>query len=247
MTVARDITLDRANVDFSLLVGREVLLITEQFPGKALKTRVIGVKENNLVIDRSGSGGLVNQLICRQNIEVHFMYKDQPMVFHSTVSIPREGKIQIPIADDLNPKVRRKFIRYDYGNEIKLTYFDMAHIKNARLNKLKWMETGTLNISGGGMLVEIPTILTRDNYVIFNLGLEGFELPKLMVGRVRHCFRESQAGVRAGVEFLVKEELAETMPPFLIKSLSDKMLQFDAVMRMELTRYFEEKYRKKLI
>ncbi len=247
MTIARDITLDKGNVDFSLLVGREVLLITEQFPGKVLRTRVIGVKGNNLIIDRSGSGGLINQLICRQHIEVHFLYKDQPMVFHSVVSIPREGKIEIPIADDLNPKVRRKFVRYDYGREIKLTYFDMAHIKTARLNKLKWMETGTLNIGGGGMLIEIPTVLTRENYVIFNLGLEEIGLPKLMVGRVRHCQRDGRAGVRAGVEFLIKEELGETVPAFLMKSLSDILIQFDAIKRMELTRYFEEKYRNKLI
>lgn len=247
MIAQESVVLSRTNVDFSVLVGREVKLLTEQFPGKILQTRIIAVKSNNLIVDRSGSGGLVNQLICRQNVEVHFIYKDQTMVFHSTVSIPREGKIEIPIAGDLNPKVRRKFVRYDYGHEIKMTYFDMAHIGTARLNKLKWLETGTLNIGGGGMLVEVPSQLTRGNFVIFNLGLEDFILPKLMVGRIRHCVNAERKGNTAGVEFLVREDLNQAIPPTLVKSLSDQLFRFDARTRLELARYLEENYRNKIV
>ncbi len=241
-----EVILNRNDVDFSLIVGREIKLVTEQFPGRALSTRVIAVKEDSLVIDRSGSGGLVNQLICRQNVEVHFNYKDQPMVFFSTVNIPREGKIEIPIAVDLSPKVRRKFVRYDFIKEIRMTYCDMTQFKDARLNKLKWLETNVINLGGGGMLLELPTVLSRDNFIIFNLEMDDFPLPKLMIGRVRHSRSERNTGMRAGIEFILKEERQAVLPPTVSKNLSEQLFNFDSQMRLELARHLEENYRKSI-
>ena len=58
------------DIDHSALVGRNIRLRTEQFPNRILDTRIVSVSRGNLIIDRSGSSGMINQLIGNQNIEV---------------------------------------------------------------------------------------------------------------------------------------------------------------------------------
>src|SRR3989304_3135803 len=99
MALEKDhVILSSQTIDYSKLVGREIQLRTEQFSGRILSTKVIAITDGNLIIDRSGSAGRIDQLITNQNIEVIFDYKGESVGFTSKIIIPRPGRVQIPIA-----------------------------------------------------------------------------------------------------------------------------------------------------
>ena len=65
--------INSANIDYSILIGKRIKIITEQFPGQLLTTRIMSTGDNNLVLDNSGSDGKINQLIQKQNVNVSEM------------------------------------------------------------------------------------------------------------------------------------------------------------------------------
>ncbi len=234
--------LNSSQIDYSRLVGREIRLRTEQFPGHLLVTRVLAVADNNLVIDRSGSGGRIDQLIANQKTEVLFDYKGEPVAFTSIIIIPHLGRLQIPLSGEVLPQLRRQFVRLNLNHDVRLTFFDDTNIGFVRLNRLKWLETSTLNISGGGMLVKIPAFVGSEGFLVMHLGLEGVVLPKLMVGRVRHRQPAEESHAQVGVEFVIRENCAERLPRNLLRNLPLKLFDFDYQKRATLAQFLTEYY-----
>jgi len=232
-----NIILASNEVDFTELVGREIKFKTEQYSGRILTTRVVSVRDDSLIIDRSGSSGLVNQLIPNQKIEVDFVYKGQPVVFVSKIIVPREGRMQIPIASEVIPRLQREFMRLDLDKQVKLAIFDEIHISAARLNRLKWLETRMLNLSGGGMLVAIPGRIENDCYFIIHFKLENFELPNLVIARARHVRSGEGNYSDVGVEFIVREERRDKLPRSIIQNIPDVMFGLDKLKRDDLSEF----------
>jgi c-di-GMP-binding flagellar brake protein YcgR len=225
------------DVDFASLLGCEIKLKTEQFPKRMLVTKVVSISGGNLIIDRSGSDGLVDQLIGKQNVVVFMDYKGQKVKFSSNISKPREERIQIPIADVIVPIIVREYERINMVKDVRLTYFDSASISSARLNKLKWLETNTKNLSGGGMLVEIPASLSNDYYMILHLGLDNFEIPKLLLGKICHSNQGDNNHYHTGVEFITREACREKLSKALLRNLPPTLFIFDRKMRRELASF----------
>ena len=236
-------TISSVDVQFKQLVGRKIKLITQQFSGRVLTARVVSISDNSIVLDRSGASGLIDQLINRQEVTVQFEYKGEYLSFSSTISIPREGKIQIPVPENVRPLVLRRFCRFNMNRDVRLTYFDAEHIRTSRLNKLRWLKTPTANLSGGGMLVEMPARLSLDDFMILNLDLDDIDIPDLIVGRIRHCFNTPDDGVLVGVEFMMKENYRKVMPAVVAKNLKPGLFAFDEEKRKELARHLAGQYR----
>jgi len=233
--------ISREDIDQSALVGKELKIKTEQFPGRLLSTRIIGISGENLTIDRSGSSGFINQLIGNQNIEVYLDYKGEQVVFSSVLSKPKEGRIQIPLTGDIIPEVNRRFIRVELELDVRLTFFDNNGITSSRLNKLRWFKTKTVNVSGGGMLIEIPVSLSNEYFMILHLGLEKFDMPVLMIGDIRHS-RAINNNYYTGVEFIIRENHKKRLPKTLVRNLPDKLLTFNREKRENLNVFLTEKY-----
>ncbi|MEW5924017.1 MAG: PilZ domain-containing protein [Candidatus Zixiibacteriota bacterium] len=229
-------------IDSSELVGHQVQMRTDQFPGKILTTRIVGVSGGKLLMDRSGSSGLVGDLIHNQNVEVHLSYKGEPVVFCSKIAVPHKGKLQIPLADTIFPIVNRAFQRIDLEMDVNLACFDSANIAMVRLNRLRWFKTKTINLSAGGLLVELPLNLSEEYYMIVNLGIPEVDIPDLIVGRVRHCRPGRDNHFYAGVEFVIREYCHDTVPKSMIRNLPEKLFAFDKKSRENLDKYLNEKY-----
>jgi c-di-GMP-binding flagellar brake protein YcgR len=242
MMLPPNIYIKSAGIDYSRLVGREVKIRTEQFPGKLLSARVVAFTEKNLVIDRSGSSGLINDLINHQPVEVSFEYKGEPVVFSSKICIPRQGRLQIPIASDVRPQVRRQFLRLEVPSNIRLTFFDDTNISSVRLSKLKWLETNAINISGGGILIGLPLFFPKDNYMILHIDLSEIIIPQLMVGRIRHKQKGDNNLTNVGVELVIREDCSEKLPNSLLRNLPLKLFDFDEKTRSGLASFLVDKY-----
>jgi c-di-GMP-binding flagellar brake protein YcgR len=237
-----DIVIKSAGIDYSHLVGREIKLRAEQFPNQILRTRVLAISDNNLVLDRSGSAGRIDQLVNNQNVEVIFDYRGEPAVFTSKITIPRTGRLQIPIASEVTPQVRRQFVRFPAQKDVHFTLVGDVNISFVRLEKLKWIESHTANLSGGGMLVELPNLFASADYMIFHLDMEEFSLPKLLIGKVRHRHRHDDRQSYAGVEFVTRDDRENSLPAGMIKNLPGKLFSFDRKMRDELATFLNDQY-----
>ncbi|RKX21767.1 MAG: hypothetical protein DRP51_03660 [Candidatus Zixiibacteriota bacterium] len=237
------VLIDRAKIDCSVLVGKRIKINAEQFPGQVLTTRIMSTGGNNLVLDKSGSDGKISQLIQKQNANVQFEYKGQAIAFTSTIVITDGGRVLIPMAESLNPMVRRKFVRFDMEKTIRLTYFDERNIKTTRLNKLKWFETTIANIGGGGILAFMPSMLADDNFILMNMNMDNLEFPPLILGRVCHSHRNNKKKIVTGIEFITREISGKIIPSSLIRNLPEAIFQFNNGTVRYLTKYLEENNR----
>ncbi len=232
--------INSAKIDCSILVGKRIKIITEQFPGQALTTRIMSTGDNNLVLDKSGSEGKISQLIQKQNVNVQFEYKGQAIAFTSTIATSDSGRILIPIAESISPMVRRKFVRFEMDKVIRLTYFDEGNIKTARLNKLKWFETTIANIGGGGVLVFMPSMLADDNFILMNMNMDNLEFPHLILGRVCHSHRNDKNNIVTGIEFITRENGGKIIPSSLVRNLPEAIFQFSNGTAKNLAKYLEK-------
>ncbi len=235
--------INSAKIDSSILVGKRIKIITEQFPGQALTTRIMSAGDNNLVLDKSGSGGKISQLIQKQNVNVQFEYKGQAIAFTSAIVTSDGGRIMIPMAESLNPMVRRKFVRFDMDKVIRLTYFDERNIKTARLSKLKWFETTIANIGGGGVLAFMPSVLADDNFILMNMDMDNLEFPHLILGRICHSHRNDKNKIVTGIEFITRENGGKIIPSSLIRNLPEAIFHFNNSTAKVLAKYLEKNNR----
>jgi len=225
--------IDKEAINHNDFMGCELKIQSEQFPGILLTTKVVGIYEDNLLIDRSGSNGLVDDLINNQKILVHVVYKGEPVVFDSKIVSPMKGRMYIPLSQNLRPEINRAFERVALQTDVRLAYFNNASISTARLSHLKWIETKSINVSGGGVMVELPIDLTSDYYLIMHLGLNHHEIPQLLLGQVRHS---NSVGNKysVGVEFIIKETYKSFLPMSLIRNLPKKIFEFGEIGRKKL-------------
>lgn len=229
-----------AEVDRRDLVGREIKIKCDQFADKILDSKVVGISGDNLIIDRSGSSGLVNELINNQKIAAYLDYKGQQVVFYSQVSSPHRGRLHIPLPQNIFPETNRAFKRISLMKDIRLAYFNNSHISSTRLNKLKWIETKTANIGGGGVLVQVPSDLTEEFYMIIHLGFENLSIPKLLLGNVRHSQHDPGNQFFVGVEFIINENYKFKLPHTLIRNLPVQLFEFNDPAREKLARFVIE-------
>lgn len=232
--------INSAHIDYSILVGKKIKIMAEQFPGQMLSTRIMSMAVNHLVLDKSGSDGKISQLIQKQNVNVQFEYKGQEISFISSIVTSKSGRVQIPLVESINPMVRRKFVRFDIDKTVRLTYFDERNIISARLKKLKWFETILSNIGGGGLLAIMPSMLANDNFVLLNFKIDRLELPRLVLGRVCHSYRNDKNKIVTGIEFITNENAGRIISPSLIRNLPEAIFKFNNKTARELVKCLEQ-------
>jgi hypothetical protein len=88
---------------------------------------------------------------------------------------------------------------------VRLATVPMQSMRAHDIARLRWVETDTLNFSSGGLLIELPSSLSKDVLMLLNLELQTSEFPRLIMGQVRHCFSDDIGKSRAGIEFIIRE------------------------------------------
>jgi len=123
---------------------------------------------------------------------------------------------------------------------VKLAYFNDTSISSTRLNRLRWIETRTVNISGGGVLVELPANLTEEYYMILNLTLSEVDFPHLILGQVRHCNSSPNNRYNVGVEFVINETYKNSLPRTLIRNLPTDLFSLRLIDRQNVDAFINK-------
>lgn len=218
----------------STLVGREILIFSEQFPGQPLISRVVHACGKVISIDRQGSLGRVDSLVNNQRVVIQFEYKDQRVTVDTVLKRTSGGKCSLLLGDRVVPLVRRQFSRAPLVRLIRMAVLPINTFRADRLSSLRWIESDTLNISGGGVLVDLTSRLEKETCVLMNIELSEYDFPTLMCGKVRHCYQGNDNHFMIGIEFVVKEEAHKLFSRSIISRLPQAALRYTAAGRAEM-------------
>ncbi len=221
-------------LDFSSLVGREIVLFTEQFPGKRLTSRVIMVNQNVIAIDRSKSSGLIDDLVNNQKVVVQFDYRGEVVSVQATMKRSSGGKCNLMLGDTIVPLVRRKFRRYDLSLQVKLAVVHPATFQPDSLARLRWMETDTINVSCGGVLLNLDSVLRDEAYLFLHVAMQEFLLPQMVVAQVRHSLQKDGGRHNVGLEFIINEQKQKHFNHNVLRCMPATVLEYSAGQRAQV-------------
>mgnify|MGYP001611710941 CR=1 FL=1 len=224
-----DVVLD--GLDFSTLVGKEILIFSEQFAGQPLKSRVVLVKDRTLSADRSGNGGRIDSLVNNQVLTLRFDYKGEPVAIRGTLKKTQGGNCNIILEEKAKPLALRKFKRFDMIVPVKMTKLTINTFGRNMFAKLRWMESKTSNISAGGMLLELAGYLEAETFLVLNMAIQDVKFPALVLGQIRYCDKVDNARYRTGIEFITREMSLNKFEPSFFKKLPDAVLEYDNTKR----------------
>jgi hypothetical protein len=227
------------SIDISLLVGRDIIVYTEQFPGRELKTRVVAAHDRQISVDAGSNFDWIGNLVNNQTTIVQFPYKGQEVSVKATFRRSVGGRCFFLMGDEVTPLSQRRFCRVKMKCEVRLAPFPLATHSRKNLASLRWMATSSVNISSGGMMVTVPSFLEKDVYLLLNIELEDELFPPLILGQVRHCFQLDNGQFQIGIEFIVQELGNKLFSPARRQELPTSLFRYTRLQRDKLNRKLE--------
>ena len=225
---------DASRFDFSLLVGHEMTLFSQQFPGKPLKSKVILARDGEVSIDRSGGSGLIDNLVNNQKVTMRVTYKGQQISVPATLKRSGGGRCRIIVGEKVVPLSRRRFTRVFLSRPVKLAVIPVSTFNRNKLARLRWLETVTINISGGGALIDFSSCLENPTYLFLNIDLAEFSFPPLMLGQVLYSLPRDNGHFHIGLEFIVREERERRFSLTTLKQLPHVVFEYGRQERIKL-------------
>jgi len=221
-------------MDLSSLVGREIIIFSEKYQGKPIKSKVVLVNEHILSIDHSGSVSLLDKLFDDQEIIVQFLYKGQRVSVPATLRRNSHGQCHIKLGKYMIPLLRRRFHRFNISQRVKCAVISAQTFNKNNISRLRWIETDSLNLSSGGIMLTFPSHLTNTTYLLLNIEAMDIEFPRLIVGKVCYSYPMDKYHFNIGVEFIVTEKKEIHFPQLTLKQLPPVVFQYSVSKRAEL-------------
>ena len=228
-TAVSEITLD-----YSALVGHDVVLFTEQYKGQPVRSRVVMVGEGCLSIDRGGSYGVVDSLVNNQKVVVQFRYKSQLVSVDAVLKRSDGGRCNVMLEDKVTPLTRRKYRRIVLRTPVKSSVMPSMILEPNRLSRQRWVAIFAQNFSSGGILLSMPARIEQGTNLLLNIELENFDFPALVIGKVKYSNLGKDGRYDTGVEFIVNEEKNQHFDTTLLRKLPGVLFEYDAARRRDL-------------
>ena len=227
---------DITRLDLSRLVGKYVRLFSSQFPGKVLRAKVLSTSDNQILVNSGTDNDMLNTLVNRQKIVIQFPYKGQDVSISARLNRSEGGRSYFRFDEKAVPLSQRKFVRVSTERSVKMAAFPVLTFNRKSLTKLRWLETDSINISSGGVLVGLNGPLERDARLLMNIEFGDELFPQLVVGQVRHSFQSEETSFRVGIEFIVREMLGSAFPQNMIEQLPPVVQSYTGVNREKLNK-----------
>jgi hypothetical protein len=197
--------IDAACFDFSQLVGRDVTLFSDQFPGKPLKSRVVLASDREISVDRGTSAGFLDSLVSNQKIIIRMDYRGQPLSVPAVLRRTEGGRCRILLGRTVVPLSRRRFTRISLACPVKLAVVPVSTFSREKLSRLRWLETVTVNFSSAGSLIDFSSCLSRPTYLFLHIDMHQFSFPSLVLAQVLYSLSRDSGSFHIGVEFITRE------------------------------------------
>ncbi len=224
------------NLDLSRLVGFQLRLYSQQFPGREMTARIVAAAGRSLTAESGRGHRALDNLVNQQKVILQFSYQGQEISIRARLRRSDGGRCSFDLEDTATPLFQRRFHRVDLAAKITLAPFPAGGILNRKLGKLRWMETDSVNFSAGGILVNVPAPLDPAARLLLNIDQEHFDFPQLLLVKVRHSYMADDIHCRAGVEFVTRELSQRIFSPFQMKELPSVLFSYGSTRREQLNR-----------
>jgi hypothetical protein len=149
---------------------------------------------------------------------------------------------ELTIDGDITPTSRRRFNRTKI--QIRTGYAPVSNLRLSRgqLANLNWKTCRTLDISAGGVLLQLPFQPPVKAHFLLNLEISGFEEPMFVFGQVQwgNGSDHDRSQYICGIRFVVKEMLDRHFSARAVSELPALVLGFTRNKQRELDRFLEQ-------
>jgi hypothetical protein len=226
-------------LDLSGLVGRDITLFPEQTPGREYSGRVVSIHDRQIHLDGQNRRTELDNLVNNQRVIIRFVYRGQAVSVRAILRRTAGGRCFFVMEEKVTPLSQRRHLRVPVIKPVRLAPFPMTTFVKKNLPHLRWMETETVNFSSGGALIDIPSRLEKEVFLILNIDLQTEMFPTLILAQVRHNYPADTGRFHTGIEFVVKESARKVVPALTAKELPGPVLQYSAQDRERLNKHIQ--------
>jgi hypothetical protein len=223
-------------LDASMLVGHQITLFTQQLPGKPIYSKVLSVSDGQVLIEGGARFDIIQNLVSNQPVVVQFNYRGERLAVKSLLRRSTGGRCYLKLSSRITPLSQRRFRRWDMIRTARLATYPLLSFQHRQLDKLRWMETSTLNVSSGGALVAVPSVLEPEVFLLINMEMTELNFPQLVLGQVKHCVQLQDLQFHAGVEFVVRERARQLGAATRQQQLPPSLFAYTSTDRERLNR-----------
>lgn len=137
---------------------------------------------------------------------------------------------------------RRRFIRLEIAAPMSLQKIKDSHGNFWPEGEWHLVNGTILNVSAGGVLVELDQSVNEGDIVAMHFTLQGVEELKNILGLVKRADFDGE-GVLAGIEFVTHSFLSDRLSRPEIDLLTETCCNFDDSVRQVLTKYVHHESR----
>lgn len=229
------------HLDVSHLTGHTICLFSEQFPGKPINCRVSKARRREIELDHALSEGAIENLVNNQTIVVLIPFEGQDIAIRAILRKTDGGQCVLKLDKHAVPLSQRRFERFEFHWNIKLATYPLAGSRPRNLTDLRWFETESINLSGGGALIVLPGFLNQGVTVLVNLEAPKISLPTILLGQIRHCYKLADLRFLAGIEFMTEEKGKRIVPADRRSILPASVFEFTSLDRERIDRELRRK------
>ncbi len=222
------------------LVGSTIKIFSEQVPGKELKAEVTFAVANEITIASGGRNQLIENLVNGQRVVLQFAYRGQEISVKAKLKRTEGGRNHFIFDEVVTPLSQRRFTRLAIVKPVRLAVLPLSGFQADNLSRLRWMETTLINLSSGGVLASVPSSLVEETCLILNIVVKKIAFPELILGWVRHCYRDDEDEFRIGVEFLLDDEAKNLFSPSSRRQLPRSIFSYTRAHRDKLNKELAE-------
>ncbi len=214
------------------------LLVGDEGKEGFYSCRIADITRDRLVIDRPLFERGRSLLADNRMIVVHCMRADAAYAFTARIkeAQPKSAdRMYLQELGEVRRLQRRRFVRLDKVVQVKYRVLPDPLAKTIGLCISEMDGTRSLNMSAGGMLIEVQTELAADNRLLLAFERRVLDnLPPYIVAITRHV-RVLEGGPRvAGIEFILREDLPRHFTGRELELIPEAALAFDDRMQNRL-------------
>jgi len=137
-------------------------------------------------------------------------------------------------------KFHRQYTRCDSNFSVKCAILPKMTIHPLRFNRLRWLQTQSINFSSGGILVNLPEKINIGSYLLLNIETEIDYFPDITVGQVRYCIHKRPFEFNTGLKFIINENKEIHFPSLTINRLPKDFFEYDNFKRNKIENKIKE-------
>ena len=234
----RDFDVNR--LDLSRLVGFQIKVFSDQLPGRELSTRVVSSTEDSISVESGQPPTMLESLVHNQRVILQFPYRGQDISVRAQLRRTNSGRCSFKLNSTATPLSQRRFQRIEFDAKVTLAPFPAGGLTNARLSRLRWMQTGAVNFSAGGALVVLPTRVDSAARLLVSIEQDKYTFPSLILAKVRHSYQANENNSHTGIEFVTAEAARRFLSTYQMKEMPPVLFTYSNADRIELNRTIRE-------